>query len=916
MVYVINETADFIKHVGTPHEGNTPHSGRYAWGSGEDPYQRMKSFRDAYNKARKSPDYNEAQFAKDYGFKSIRELRDNASLAGTHMTSMEVSRVKSYADRGWSVEAIAEKTGLSPSTVRNRLKPEANRKAKQLQATVSTLQAQVDEKKYLDISAGTEAAMGVTKGQKEKAVRALMLEGYERHLVKVPQMGTHNDTDLLVLAKPGVDWKEVHENRFNVQPFSGSVEDNKVTPNGWVKPLAIDPKRVGVKFVEDGGALNDGTIHIRPGAKDLDMGGNRFVQARIQVGDKHYLKGVAIASDDMPDGVDVLFFSNKPKAKGKLAAMKELKTLPDGTVDYENPFGSTIRQQIKTPDGKKAASAINIVNDEDNWDDWSKNLSKQFLAKQSLPLVRTQLELTRASKQAEFDEIMSLTNPTVKKNLLLKFADSADSSAEHLKAAALPRQKTHVLLPINSLKDNEVYAPNYENGDQLVLIRYPHGGIFEIPRLTVNNKNREGNRVIGKDSKVGIGITAKVAEQLSGADFDGDTVVALKDNGHRIKTKNPLKGLEGFDAKVTYGPPDDFDPKNPPYRLMKKGSVGTEMGKISNLITDMTIKGANEEELARAVRHSQVVIDAEKHKLDYHRSFDDNRISDLKKKYQDKGTGSYGASTLISRSSADKRVPERKDRNYGEGGPIDLETGEKKYSYTGRKIRKKDPTTGEWVETDKYATTTTTWMADTSDAHALSSGSPVENVYASHANQMKALGNKARLEYTRTGKQTKSREAELKYSAEVASLDAALRKAEANAPRERHAQRLANSIVQQKIDDDPSLATRENKDQLKKIKGRALVTARERTGAEKDRIKPTDQEWEAIQAGAVSEHKLQQILRNSDEDRIRELATPRASTELTASQKALIRSLRNSDYTNAEIASRLGISPSTVSKYS
>src|SRR5699024_9622536 len=213
----------------------------------------------------------------------------------------------------------AEKTGLSPSTVRNRLKPEANRKARQLDAAMTTLKAQVDNKSYLDISAGTEAAMGVTIGQKEKAVRALLNEGYTRHVVKVPQLGTNEPTTTLVLAKPGTTWKEVHENRLDIQPFSGSVEDNKVTPDGWVKPLSIDPKRVGVKFIEDGGALNDGTIHIRPGAKDLDMGGNRFVQARIQVGDKHYLKGVAIASDDMPDGVDVLFFSNKHKAKGKLS---------------------------------------------------------------------------------------------------------------------------------------------------------------------------------------------------------------------------------------------------------------------------------------------------------------------------------------------------------------------------------------------------------------------------------------------------------------------------------------------------------------------------------------------------------------------------------------------------------------------
>ena len=48
-------------------------------------------------------------------------------------------------------------------------------------------------------------------------------------------------------------------------------------------------------------------------------------------------------------------------------------------------------------------------------------------------------------------------------------------------------------------------------------------------------------------------------------------------------------------------------------KIMK--NTQTEMGKISNLITDMTLKGATQDELARAVRHSMVVIDAEKHMI-------------------------------------------------------------------------------------------------------------------------------------------------------------------------------------------------------------------------------------------------------------------------------------------------------------
>ena len=52
-------------------------------------------------------------------------------------------------------------------------------------------------------------------------------------------------------------------------------------------------------------------------------------------------------------------------------------------------------------------------------------------------------------------------------------------------------------MPLPSMKDTECYAPNYENGDTVALIRYPHGGTFEIPVLTVNNKNKEGNSKLG-----------------------------------------------------------------------------------------------------------------------------------------------------------------------------------------------------------------------------------------------------------------------------------------------------------------------------------------------------------------------------------------------------------------------------------
>lgn len=923
MSYIIEEE-NYLSH-----EGVLRRSGRYPWGSGEDPYQRVKNFNDTRKKLI-NQGHTETEIAEMFGFKNSQELREWRMLADAEQTSIETTRCRMYRDKGWSTEKIAEKLGITEPTVRNRLKPEADRKAQKVKLAIDTLKAQIDEKKYLDVSAGVENAMGVSPNIKNAALRALKSEGYSVVLYKQRNAGRNNLTDVLVAIPPGLTWKDVHANRFDIKPFSGSVEDNKVTPNGWVKPLAVDPKRVAVRYGGEGGEKDDGTIYIRRGVEDLSMGKNHYAQVRIQVGDGHYLKGMAVYKDDLPDGADIVFNTNKPRSKGKLGVMKELNRKPDGSVDEDNPFGSTIRKQIKTEDGKKAKSALNIVNVEGDegmtgWDTWSKNLPAQFLSKQSTPLAKTQLELTRAQKQADFDEIMSLSNPTVKKKLLQTFSDEADASAEHLKAAALPGQKTHVILPINSLKDNEVFAPNFKNGDRLVLIRFPHAGAFEIPEVVVNNKNKEGLSTIGLKAKAAIGINHNVAERLSGADFDGDTVIAIPNNSGRIMSRKPLPGLVGYDPKDTYGPPLDFDKKKvlsgeqkAPYPLLPKKSVGLEMGMITNLVTDMQILGANDDEVARAVRHSMTIIDAEKHSLDYKRSERENGIKELKAKYQ--GGSNKGASTIISRASSETPVNDRRERTWKHdgAGPIDPVTGKKVYVETGVKAKRLNKETGEWEEhPTKLKQIKSTKMRETDDAHKLTSGSgsDMEAAYADHANAMKALANKARVEMLKTPNLTYSPEAKKKYQSEVDSLDAQLRIAMANAPKERQAQRLATQLVKMAIDDDPSLKTRERRDDLSKIEGRAILNARERVGAKKQLIIPTEKEWEAIQAGAISNKKLQDILNNSDMNRIKQLAMPRENGKLSTAQVSLISSLRAAGYTSGEIAERLGVSATTVNNY-
>lgn len=554
-------------------------------------------------------------------------------------------------------------------------------------------------------------------------------------------------------------------------------------------------------------------------------------------------------------------------------------------------------------------------------------------------MAKKQLGLARIDKQAEFDEIKSLTNPTVKKYLLQKFADTCDSAAVDLKAAALPGQRYHVIIPITTMKDTEVYAPNYENGTKLALIRYPHGGTFEIPILTVNNKQPQARKLLDTDIPDAVGINSKVAERLSGADFDGDTVMCIpthdKAGKVKITSTESLDGLKGFDPKTSYGASEVKEDSNgnkhyyrngKEYRIMTK--TDTEMGKISNLITDMTLAGATSDKLARAVRHSMVVIDAEKHKLDYKQSELDNNIQALRKEYQphmdESGRMRYGgASTLISRSKGEKQVEKRQgtpkvnikgtpdyDPTRPEGALLYKTADDSKYT-----VKKLNPKTGEITEVVKTRYQKSTRMAETDDANTLVSEArhPMELVYADYANSMKAMANEARKEMMSTGKIAYSSDAKLKYQKEVDSLKAKLNSALLNATREREAQRKANAAVNKKTE-----TTEMSKKDLKKAKQQAISKYRDEVGsiARRDRSIPiTENEWKAIQAGAVSENVLKKILDNTDIDVLRQLATPKATKELSAAKVNRIKALSGSNYTIDEIAKKLGVSASTVNKY-
>lgn len=943
-----------LYHYGTPR-----HSGRYPWGSGKDPYQRLDRADFVTTAQRlKKEGFSDREIAEYFYGEGASTSEFQRRLANARADEKENVRAKmiDMYNQGMGYTEIGKALGKSESTVRSMLDPVKVERAQQTKTIADMIAEQVSDTNYIDLGPGTENILGITRTKLQLASQRLVDSGdYEIMTVYMPQAAVKNaNTTMQVLVPAGTPKGEVFKNLDRINPVYGyHSDDNGKTWYGIREPASFDSKRLMVRYNEEGGINKDGVIELRRGVPELSLGGANYAQVRIAVDGTHYLKGMAVYSDDMPDGVDIIFNTNKHLGTPALGPKNNsvLKPLKD---DPDNPFGSMLRtkdgvvvgqRDYEGADGKKHLSPVNIVREEGDWDDWSRNLASQFLSKQSPSLAKRQLNEAAKLKEAEFAEICALTNPEIKKKLLGEFADSCDSAAVHLKAAAMPRQATKVILPIPDLKPNEVYAPSFADGEEVILVRFPHGGPFETPRLIVNNKNRSAQNVIGNAIDA-IGINPAVAGRLSGADFDGDTVLVIPTANQKLKavtevTSQKLLALKDFDPKESYGIlPEGYPEVGKP---RSKGGDGfntqTQMGIVSNLITDMTIKKAPDEELARAVRHSMVVIDAEKHQLNWKQSEIDNNIAELKNKYQAKDDPSKpggGASTLISRAKSEERVNKRREvtdvSRMTEEERQAWAAGKKVYRDTGelalKKYEIKDPTimtpkelerysSGEKVyrykESDQPKTISSTKMAEASDARLLSSGQIMEEIYADYANRMKTLGNEARKEARTTPNSKYDPQAAKVYAPEVDSLNAKLNVALKNKPYERKAQTLANVMIEAKKADNPDM----DYDEIKKITAQCLNQARETVGANKKSVfvDITPKEWEAIQAHAISSSKVQQILANTDEEKFKQLATPRTPKSLSEANISRMKVLYDSGkYTLSEIADQFGVSPSTVSE--
>ena len=926
-------TGEDILHYGTPR-----HSGRYPWGSGKNPQRSLDVISQSSNLRAKG--LTKAEIAKTLGYKSTKSYTAAISQAHAARLAEEYRTIDALMEKhGGNVSAVGREMGRNESSIRTMLKQRDTRQSNIANSTVTILRNEMNRLngEYLDVGKAANLAINVTESRLKTAVQTLVNEGkYHIEHIRIDNVdNSGNSTPTKVLVPNNVTWKDVvnHQERIHELVEAGAKVGSDGKIDKLVDPVSLDSKRIYINYTKDGkgGVEKDGTIEIRPGVKDLNLGNAMYAQVRVLVDDNKYMKGMAYYSKHVPEGYDCVYNTNKSTDKAD-EVFKEIKA-KYLSEEYRpiDKFGAVIVNQNKYTDdnGQERTGVINIMRQEGAWSQYSQGLPSQFLSKQKVPVAKEQLAIDFAKRADDLATINSLTNPVLKQALLKPFADECDSAAVDLKAAAFPRQSWNVILPNPKLKDDEVYAPNFNTGEKICLIRFPHEGTYQIPTLTVNNNSRSSKEMIGSHPIDAICINNRVAERLSGADFDGDFVLAIPNNSGKITTHAAVKDLMEFDDKSAY----------PPIPGGKKAVVGKvedpkteylwqeqkQMGMISNLITDMTLAGAPIEHLVRATKHSMTVIDVKKHNLDWKRSERENNIQELRNIYQKKDDPTKkagGAGTLISRATSEERVLSRKpaynlkdeNGNYLINKGIDVKTGEKVWQPTGKKTVRWDPKTGEKIETPK--TIKSTKMMEAEDARTLMSGpnhegTEMEKVYADYANRCKALGNEARKSYVSITLPRRDPVAAKEYATEVKSLQEKLVNAQKNIPLERLAKIKAGLQIKALRAEGHD---EKNASEWAKEKAKALARARQEVGATRYNIKIEPKEWEAIQKNAVSPTMLQQIFQKADLDQLKKLAMPKDSGVLSDAKISRIKAYANAGRTQQEIADSLGISVSSVRK--
>ena len=201
------------------HEGVKRRSGRYEWGSGENPYQHEPWYNPGSNPKEtvkklkengltnsqiseilKNEGLNEKQASSAMEIKTT-QYRNYIKIAREKKLAQDRTTAEQLKSRGWSNVAIAERMKVSEGTVRNLLKPGVEEKANIINNTSTMLKESLNKTGYLDVGLGSERYFGISRDRLRASLQQLKEEGYKIYYIEQTQQGTGKKTNTMVLSK-------------------------------------------------------------------------------------------------------------------------------------------------------------------------------------------------------------------------------------------------------------------------------------------------------------------------------------------------------------------------------------------------------------------------------------------------------------------------------------------------------------------------------------------------------------------------------------------------------------------------------------------------------------------------------------------------------------------------------------------
>ena len=296
---------EVLEHYGMPRR-----SGRYPWGSGDEPYQHSRDFVSRVEEMRKSGfTYTDPKTGKKYtgdnaiakslGYSST-DFRTVYAIAKDARRTDDVATAKRLKGKeGMNVSEIGRKMGINESSVRSLLNSDRESRMKQARDTADFLKERVDSSRHgmIDVGNGVEKELRISKEKLDQALFMLQAEGhYEVYSGRFDQVTNKGQmTTQKVLCKPGTEHKDIYQlDKIDTVKDYISRDDGKTFEKKFHYPESMDSKRLKIRYAEDGGVERDGLVQLRPGVPDLSLGESRYSQVRIMVDNKKYIKGMVI----------------------------------------------------------------------------------------------------------------------------------------------------------------------------------------------------------------------------------------------------------------------------------------------------------------------------------------------------------------------------------------------------------------------------------------------------------------------------------------------------------------------------------------------------------------------------------------------------------------------------------------------